>query len=348
MRLGFAVKVLGGGGLPTQDARRWQSGPHLRHSLEMLGSVLAYLDDHDLRMYRLSAGIAPYATHPDLPQFHGQVDECAEDLSAFGARARELGIRLSTHPGQYIVLNSEDPAVVDSAIRDLEVQARLLDLMGQPEEAVVVLHVGGAAGGVQAGADRFVRGFERLSDRARARLVVENDDRTYSLADVLALHDRTGVRVVWDILHHHCNDPDAIPDAEALRLALATWPVEQTPKIHYSTPKTAIEEKVRKVGRRVERTPVLPQLRAHADLIDPIGFEHFVRETAAGARDFDVMLEAKAKDLALIRLREQLSARGVSLRSDGGSPKLSARHAVSRHPMLQREAPELAGGARNG
>jgi UV DNA damage endonuclease len=350
MRLGFAVKVLGGGGLPTQDTRRHNgpSPPHLRHSLEMLDAVLEHLDAHDIRMYRLSAGIAPYATHPELPAFHGQVQECAGELAAFGARASELDIRLSTHPGQYIVLNSESEDVVASAIRDLEVQAQLLDAMGQPEEAVVVLHVGGAAGGVREGTERFLRGFERLSERARARLVVENDDRTYSLADVLALHERTGLRVVWDILHHHCNDPDAIPDAEALRLALATWPEGQTPKIHYSTPKTALEERVRRVGRRVERTLVLPQLRAHADMIDPIGFEHFVRETAAGARDFDVMLEAKAKDLALIRLREQLAARGVRLGSGGGAPELAARDATGRHAVLQRQAPQLGGSARSG
>lgn len=348
MRLGFAVKVLGGGGLPTQDARRWQSGPHLRHSLEMLERVLDHLDAQDIRMYRLSAGIAPYATHPDLPQFHGQVEECAEQLAAFGARARELDVRLSTHPGQYIVLNSEDPVVVDSAIGDLEVQARLLDLMGAGEEAVVVLHVGGAAGGTEAGLQRFERGFERLSERARARLVVENDDRTYALCDVLALHERTGLRVVWDILHHHCNDPDAIPDGEALRLALATWPEGQTPKIHYSTPKTALEERKTKVGRRVERSWVLPQLRAHADMIDPIAFEHFVRETAAGAREFDVMLEAKAKDLALLRLREQLAARGVRLGSGRGAPELAARDASGRHAKLRRQAPEVGGRAGRG
>jgi UV DNA damage endonuclease len=346
MRLGFAVKVLGGGGLPTQDARRWQSGPHLRHSLEMLAPVLDHLERQDIRMYRLSASIAPYVTHPDLPQFHRQVAECAEELAAFGSRAREMGLRLSTHPGQYIVLNSEDPAVVDSAIRDLEVQAQLLDAMGAGEEAVVVLHVGGGAGGREAGMARFARGFERLSERARARLVIENDDRTYALTDVLGLHRQLGVRVVWDILHHHCNDPEAIPDSEALRLALATWPEDQVPKIHYSTPKTAMEEKTKKVGRRVERSWVLPQLRAHADMIDPIAFEHFVRETAAGARDFDVMLEAKAKDLALVRLREQLAARGVSL-SARGRPELAARDATGRHAELHRQAPELGGGARH-
>ncbi len=310
MRLGFAVKVLGEGGLPAHDARRWQSGPHLRTSIEALHGVLDYLGRNEIGMYRMTASLAPYATHPDLPRFHRQVEESLEPLAAIGERARELDVRLSTHPGQYVVLNSEDAAVREGAIRDLELQARLLDAMDLGPEAVVVLHVGGAAGGHDAGMDRFLAGFERLSERARARLVIENDDRTYALGHVLALHERTGLRVVWDILHHHCNDPDGIPDREALEAALATWPAGVTPKIHFSSPKTAMEERKKRVGRRVERSWVLPQLRAHADVIDPIAFEHFLRETAAG-HDFDVMLEAKAKDLALLRLRDQLAGRGL-------------------------------------
>ena len=310
MRLGFAVKVLGEGGLPTHDARRWQSGPHLRHSVEAMHGVLDYLGRHGIGMYRMTAALAPYATHPDMPQFHRQVAEAEAELAALGERARELDIRLSTHPSQYIVLNSEDPAIRDAAVRDVELQTEMLDVMGLGREAVIVLHVGGAAGGYEAAADRFLAGFEQLSERARERLVIENDDRTFALSHVLALHERTGLKVVWDILHHHCNDPDGIPDREALESALRTWPDGVTPKIHFSSPKTAMEEKRRRVGRRVERTWVLPQLRAHADMIDPIAFEHFLRETAAGL-DFDVMLEAKAKDLALLRLREQLAARGI-------------------------------------
>ena len=310
MRLGFAVKILGEGGLPTHDARRWQSGPHLRHSIEAMHGVLGYLERSGIGMYRMTASLAPYATHPELPRFHRQLDEAADELAALGERARELGVRLSTHPGQYVVLNSQAPDVREAAIRDLELQARLLDGMGLGPEAVVVLHVGGAAGGHAAGMDRFLAGFERLSERARERLVIENDDRTYALSHVLELHERTGLRVVWDILHHHCNDPDGIPDREALEAALATWPAGVTPKIHFSSPKTAMEERRKRVGRRVERSWMLPQLRAHADMIDPIAFEHFLRETAAGL-DFDVMLEAKAKDLALLRLREQLAARGL-------------------------------------
>ena len=310
MRLGFAVKVLGEGGLPSHDARRWQSGPHLRHSLEALRALLAYLARHEISMYRFTASLAPYATHPELPQFHGQLEECAAELADVGELARRLDIRLSSHPGQYIVLNSEDAGVRDGAIRDLEVQAALMDAMGLGPEAVVVLHVGGGRGDALG---RFEAGFERLSEPARRRLVVENDDRTFGLGAVLELHRRTGLRVVWDILHHHCHDPDGIPDREALEAALATWPADVTPKIHYSTPKTALEERTRKVGRRTVREWVLPQLRAHADLIDPIAFGQFLAE-AAGTREFDVMLEAKGKDLALLRLRDQLRRETARMR----------------------------------
>jgi UV DNA damage endonuclease len=320
MRLGFAVKVLGDGGLPSHDTRRWQSEPSLGVSLERLAAILEHCAAHGIDMYRMATGLAPYASHPDLPQFRDAPARFADRLAEVGALARELDVRLSSHPGQYTVLNSEDARVRELAAVELEVQAELMGGMGLGPEAVVILHVGGAAGGRDAAFARFEEGFATLSDAARGRLVIENDDRTFSLRDVLELSGRIGRPVVWDILHHHCLDPDGIPDREALELALATWPDGVTPKIHYSSPKTALEEQARKVGRRVERRLVLPQLRAHADMIDPIGFEHFVTETAAGL-DFDIMLEAKGKDLALIALRERLAARGVSL----GDPRPAAR-----------------------
>lgn len=309
-RIGFAVKVLGDGGLPSHDARRWQSGPHLRVSLENVGAILGYLDRHDLRMYRMATALAPYASHPDLPQFHSQVDDCAAELAALGARARELGVRLSTHPGQYTVLNSEHEHVVASAIAELEVQGALLEGMGLGPEATVVIHVGGTAGGVEAAADRFLAGYERLSERARRYVRIENDDRSFGIGDVVAISERCGAPVIYDILHHRCHDPLGIDDREALRMAFATWPEGVVPKIHYSSPRLDVEERKRKVGRRVERRPLLPQLRAHADMVDPIGFEYFMRG-ASELGDFDVMVEAKAKDLAVLRLREQLAARGL-------------------------------------
>jgi UV DNA damage endonuclease len=261
-------------------------------------------------MYRMASALVPYGSHPEMPQFHDQVAECGEALATIGARAAAADLRLSFHPGQYVVLNSERPELRRAAAADLELHASVLDAMELGPEAVVVLHVGGGAGGKEAATDRFMAGFELLGERARARLAIENDDSRFGLADVLGLSSRTGLRIVWDILHHRCYNPDAIPVAEALRLALATWEGSgAVPKIHYSSPRTAVEEKRVRRGRRVERRVVLPPLRAHADLIDPIGFEHFLRGPAAGL-EFDLMLEAKAKDLALIRLREQLAESG--------------------------------------
>ena len=320
-RLGFAVKVLSDGGLPSHDTRRWSSGPHLRHSLERLRDILDFLERRDIRMYRLPTALAPYASHPDLPQFHDQVAECAPQLAQIGLLARERRIRLSSHPGQYTVLNSENPATRAAAVAELEVQAALLDAMGLGPESVVVVHVGGTAGGRDAALDRFLTGFEQLGDRARARLVIENDDRSFALGDVLILSQRTGLRIVWDVLHHRCHDPEGIPDRDALAAALDTWDAGTVPKIHFSSPRLDVEERRVRNGRRVETRYVLPQLRAHADLIDPIGFEHFLRDARAG-RDFDVMLEAKAKDLALLRLREQLAERGLV--SEAGQIRLPA------------------------
>jgi len=160
-RLGFAVKLLASGGLPSHDTRRWRSGPHLCHSLAALRRIIDRLDGDDIRMYRMATTLAPYASHPELPQFHDQVAECEEELAAVGALARERDVRLSTHPGQYTVLNSERPETRAAAVAELEVQAALLDAMGLGPEAVVVLHVGGAAGGTAAALDRFEAGLKR-------------------------------------------------------------------------------------------------------------------------------------------------------------------------------------------
>lgn len=313
MRLGFAVKVLSFGGLPSHDARRHVSGPSLGVSLDMLEAILEALDDLDIRFYRMATALAPYASHPDLPRFRDQPARYAERLAQVGARSRSLGIRLSTHPGQYTVLNSEDERVQRLAVVELEVQAEVMDGMGLGPEAIVVLHVGGSAGGRDAAFSRFEAGFSMLSEAARARVVIENDDRTFSLSDVLVLSERVGRPVVWDVHHHHCNDPERIPDREALRLAMATWPAGVVPKMHFSTARSDLEERVRKVGRRVERTVVAPPQRAHADLIDAHAFEAFLTGTAADVGELDVMLEAKGKDLALLRLREQLAARGLDV-----------------------------------
>ncbi len=312
-RVGFAVKLLGGGGLPSHDTRRWQSGPHLRVSLQYLDRIFDYLEETGIRMYRMASSLAPYASHPDMPQFRRQVDECLRELDRLGARARQADLRLSMHPGQFTVLNSTNEGVVRAAVEELEVHAEILDAMGLSSEAVIVIHVGGRPDGPQPAFDRFEAGFARLSERARERLVIENDDRSFSLGDALEVARRVEQPVVWDVLHHYCNDPDGIGDREALRLALETWPREVRPKIHFSSPRSALMERRVRRGRKMVRTLVPPPEGAHADLVDPIAYRNFLETAGPETRPFDIMLEAKGKDLALLRLRAQLERRGMTV-----------------------------------
>ena len=97
-------------------------------------------------MYRMASGLAAYATHTEHPQLHHQVEECADDLADLGAMARQLGIRLSFHPSQFIVLHSPDASLDARSEADVEVQASILEAMGLGEEAGVVPHVGGVYG----------------------------------------------------------------------------------------------------------------------------------------------------------------------------------------------------------
>ena len=186
-RLGFPVKILGGAGLKSSDTRRWQQGPHLSVSLGYLHKVLDYLAGNGIRMYRMASDIAPYATHPEMPQFHGMVRECADELRAFGRRARELDVQLSFHPSQFIVLNSPDPTLVAKSVWDLASQAEMLDLMEAGPEAVMVVHAGGAYGDRDAGCQRWIETYKTLSPEIRRRLVLENDDIRYSAGDVLKI-----------------------------------------------------------------------------------------------------------------------------------------------------------------
>ncbi len=303
-RLGFAVKVAGREGMKSNDARRWRSGPHLRVSMEYLAAILDYLDEIDVRMYRISSDFVPYCTHPDLPQFHGQVAECRGGLAALGQTARERGIRLSLHPSQYVLLSALDPAITAKGVADVNAQAELLDALEQGPEAVVVLHLGGAYGDPGAGMARFADTFPRLSEAGRRRLVIENDDTIYTVEDCLRVHERIGVPVIFDHQHHLLN-PGSLALGEACRRALATWPAGVTPKVHFSSPRLDS----RTIMRGGKEVPAPPLLSQHADYVHPWEFAGFLRE--AGNAPFDVMLEAKRKDAALLKLRGDLDRLGL-------------------------------------
>jgi UV DNA damage endonuclease len=320
MRLGFAVKMLGQPDLKSHDTRRWQNEPHLSVSLAYVRDIFGYLDRADIRMYRLSSDLAPYLTHPGLPQFHHQIDECAAELALVGQMAREAGLRLSLHPSQYVVLNAADEAIAAKSAAEIIAQAQILDAMNLGPEAVVVIHLGGVYGDKDNAMERFVTRYEELPAVARQRLVLENDDTSYSVEDIHRVHQQTGLRLVFDHLHFLNHNPESLSLAEALALTLDAWPKEVTPKIHFSSPRTAMRTMERTDPDTGKRRMVLrpPRPTQHADFIDPFAFIAFLRQ-ARGLRDFDVMLEAKAKDLALLRLRDDLGrfAPGLLLEEGG-------------------------------
>lgn len=339
MRLGFAVKVLGRPELKSHDTRRWQSNPHLKVSLKYVREVLLYLQSVQVRMYRLSSNLAPYLTHPDLPQFHRQLEESEAELAAVGELARALDVRLSIHPAQFIVLNSTDEEVARKAIAEVEAQVRILDLMRQGPEAVVVLHGGSGAGGMEAATERFVRRFRALPKGVQGRVVVENDESVFSVPDTLHIHQATGAKLVFDLLHFQVHNPERQPVIEALRAALDTWPAELTPKIHLSSPRTEMQVSQRRDPDSGRKVPVVrpPRWSEHSDFSHPfeaIRFLHDVR--AAGLRPFDIMLELKSKDVGLLQLRRDferyapelvalLEAHGLEVPWGGGTGTAEGR-----------------------
>jgi UV DNA damage endonuclease len=310
MRLGFPVKVLGQPGLKSHDSRRWQSQPHLSVSLAYLRDVFVYLNRQDIRMYRLASDLAPYVTHPDMPQFHGQIEECREELAMVGKMANELRLRLSFHLPLVSILNAEDERVVAQSARQAEAHASILDWMGLGPEAVVVTHVGGVYGDKDVALARFVERYDSLPAPVRRRLALEHDDKRFCVADTSWVNQQTGLPLVFDYLHHLNHNPQGMGTGEALETCLRSWPPDVTPKVHFSSPRTAMRLIERKAPKRQGANVQLraPRPHHHADFIDPFQFSRFVEEAKKHTRrDFDVMLEAKAKDLALLHLREQLA-----------------------------------------
>jgi UV DNA damage endonuclease len=187
------------------------------------------------------------------------------------------------------VLSSEQPTVVAAAIAELEYHDRLLAALGLDRSHKIVLHVGSSAGGPAAARVRFAAAFERLSDGARGRLVLENDER-WPLARVLELAEPLGIPVVFDAFHHRLAPSLNQLDTRGVVLAAGeTWrPPDGRQEVHFST-----QEPGRRPG-------------AHARTLDVDAFAAFVEEV--GDLPLDCILEVKDKERSVLRARELLHA----------------------------------------
>ncbi|WP_210530413.1 UV DNA damage repair endonuclease UvsE [Rubellimicrobium arenae] len=355
LRLGFPVKVMGRPDLKSNDTRGWRKEPHLKTSLEYVDAILDYLVKVEIDMYRMSSDLAPYATHPDMPQFHNMVAESDAELAAFGRKARELDIRLSFHPSQFVLLNSPDPELTRKSIWDLSSQAEMLDRMGLGPEAVMVTHVGGVYGDREESRARWIDGYNQCPEHVRRRLVLENDDIRFSAADVLWIHDRCGVRCVFDYQHYWCLNPEGLELRPTFERFIRSWPEGVRPKMHFSSPRTEMREVKRKVtdkdreaikaGKdlkglaapikatsRIKTVLVPPIWTGHADFTNPFEFATFMR--MAEGLDFDVMLESKTKDLSLLKLKTDLLRYAPDVAARFGTGPDDAREMAEVERML--------------
>ena len=256
-------------------------------NLACLQQILAFNVQHSLFFFRMSSGLVPFGSHA-VNTFKWQA-YFAETFRVIGDYIKAHQMRISMHPDQFVVLNSPTPSIVQNSFAELEYQCAMMDLMGLDKTAKLQIHAGGVYGDKPAAIRRFCDAFQELPDQVKARLVVENDDRSYSLQDCLEIHERTGIPILFDNFHHECLNNNE-PMAEALRLAAQTWqPEDGILMMDYSS---------QAIGERKGK---------HTDHIKLGLFREFL--TQLQGLDVDIMLEIKDKEtsaLAAVALLKDL------------------------------------------
>ncbi len=246
-------------------------------------AALHFCHDNGIGCFRINSQILPIKTHPtcgyevdDLPES----DEIVRRFQECGTFVRKHKLRTCFHPDQFVVLNSPRRDVVEKSVHELEYQAEVAEWVGAD---VVNIHGGGAYGDKQKALADFARNLKLLSRRVRTRLTVENDDKTYTPADLLPICKAKGIPLVYDVHHHRCN-PDGMRVEQATKEALTTW--DREPMFHISSPLEGWTG---------------PKSYRHHDFIDVRDFPaHWL------GLDVTVEVEAKAKEIAVKKLLTEL------------------------------------------
>ena len=262
----------------------------VRNAADLL-PILQWNVANGIRFFRIGSGMFPFMDHPTLGYGIGQLSpqhegEIRAALKAAGDYGKANGLRLSCHPGPYTCIASPDPETVKKSVLCLQMHSLIADLLGYGDEFAINIHMGGVYGDKHQTAGRFLREFSRLPESIKRRLTLENDDKP-SMWSMTELFKEVGkhctVKLVLDIHHHRFCQQESL--SEAADMAFRTWSgFCEVPKVHYSESKE---------GAR-------PQ--AHSD---------YIRNEIPPLSDtveYDVMIEAKAKDLALLEYRERVLA----------------------------------------
>ena len=247
-----------------------------------LCEIVKWNVENGINFFRISSDIFPWASEyniEDLPQYQ----RIKTVLSSCGNYTRDNSVRLTSHPGPFNVLVSPREHVVQNTITDLTNHGKVFDLLGLDRTPYnkINIHCNGVYGDKQSALDRFCKNFELLPESVQTRLTVENDDKAsmYSVKDLMYIHERIGIPIVFDY-HHHKFCTGDMTEQEALELAISTWPKGITPVVHYSESK-ALHESNQKLK---------PQ--AHSDYINNLPSTY--------GNNVDIMVESKAKELSIL------------------------------------------------
>lgn len=239
--------------------------------------ILKWCKSNNILMYRFSSDLIPLATY--VESWSWWEDKDIQNMcSKIKEFALESEIRISLHPDQFCVLNSDKPHVVQNSIKLLEHLNRLSNMIGNK---ILIIHTGSTIDGKEKAILRFIDNFNLLSKDIQSKIVLENDDKSFGVSEVLYICETLGIPMILDIHHYNCsNAGESLFDLR--ERIVATWKGRR-PKMHLSSGKTGFID------------------RHHADYINE---EDYIEALKFAGNEFDIMLECKQKELALLKIRE--------------------------------------------
>ncbi len=254
--------------------------------------LLKYNLEHDIQFFRLSSRLIPLATHKDLSEwdYMAAVQDVLDEIRFFLSKNPQ--IRVDFHPEHFVLLNSPRAEVFNQSVKTLFHHRILLEGMGIDPEHRCVIHIGGAYGDKEKALEQFLVNWGFVPERIQPMIMLENDDKIFTVRDTLYLCEKIGLPCVFDLHHHEVNNNGVSWEDDWERI-VQTWEHSSLPvKIHISSPRSETN------------------VRAHADYIDPVQIDRFLQTVKGTVEQLDIMIEAKKKDGALFRLIEDLKQTG--------------------------------------
>lgn len=305
IRFGFVANALGlwdASPSKTLTFTRYSTLPQ-NERLEKLKSVTAqniqhtkrilyYNIAHEIELYRLSSSLVPLATHPEV--MWDFLTPFKKEWEEIGDLIQKFNLRVSFHPNQFTLFTSEREDVTLNAVKDMDYHFKMLKAMNALDAGLINIHIGGAYGDKNKTLDRFHQNLKKLPMDIKKHMTLENDDKTYDVRETLATCEQENIPMVLDYHHHMANsgENDLPP---YLGRIFKTWDnVNNVPKVHISSPKSD------------------QAYRSHADYVSLDFVLPFLKMAKELNQDFDIMIEAKQKNLAMQKLVEEIAAiRGV-------------------------------------